>query len=229
MLNTTQVLDRLQISTASPSKAIQDVRERVMSAKDGLAEAIKIITNVTGRDTYESDDQHLALHIAQGVVQAALNDGDKFNPDTALKFAELAATKMRADPALAWLFGTAKKAATTTEEETAETTTPAPTGKKTKKVAGVSVAIKANGKIKKGGKQDAADALLLTVIDAKTHVSDKTNQDFVQMLVKELDMSKQGATTYAYNACKSYKATHGLGKTHEIFAKSKKGRKAAEE
>lgn len=67
----------------------------------------------------------------------------------------------------------------------------------------VKVAVKANGKIKKGGKQILALELY------KKHVIDATpplnNQQFISLIMKELDMTKAGATTYAYNCGKARK------------------------
>lgn len=67
----------------------------------------------------------------------------------------------------------------------------------------VKVAVKANGKIKKGGKQILALELY------KKHVVDATsplnNQQFISLIMKELDMTKAGATTYAYNCGKARK------------------------
>lgn len=59
------------------------------------------------------------------------------------------------------------------------------------------VAVKSNGKIKKGGKAIlAADMYQKFVVDAEVPL---TNQGFIALLMNELDMGKAGATTYAYN------------------------------
>jgi hypothetical protein len=80
------------------------------------------------------------------------------------------------------------------------------------------VAVKANGKIKKGGKQILAAELYKKFVLEATKAA--TNQEFIAILVKELDMSKSGATTYAYN-CKKQ-----LGEPAGGIVKAKKGRKA---
>jgi hypothetical protein len=49
-----------------------------------------------------------------------------------------------------------------------------------------------------------------------------TNQQFIALVMKELKMSKPGATTYAYNAKKE------LGEPEGGIVKAKKGRKAKE-
>jgi DNA-dependent RNA polymerase auxiliary subunit epsilon len=213
MLNATHVLDRLNISSGSAIKAIQEVRQKVEASSDKLKAAIEIITNVTGKEV-SYVDENLALHIAQDIVRQAIEAGDKFDPDNAIKDAEAAEAARDANPALQWLKAT--KAATQTPATPTTTATRGPL----KIVAGVNVTIKANGKIKKGGKQDAADALYLEhAVGGKV----KTNQELVAVFMKELDMSKPGATTYVYDAKKRYEAA---GNTPVELEKSVKGRKA---
>jgi hypothetical protein len=209
MINPLQVLTRMDISADSPMKAVQDVRAHVEGASEPLKAAIALILDLTGQET-TYDDQHLALHVAQGVVERVIKQGDQFNAAEAIKEAEENAAALRTNPALTWLFG--GQASTT---EPTETTSTGPT----KDVAGVKLTVKANGKIKKGGKQDAALAILKERVVGK----DVSNQDFIAMLVAELDMSKAGATTYAYNAVKMYSAETG---TALDLPKSKKGRKS---
>lgn len=209
MIDPLQVLDRLDISSTSALKAVQDVRVHVEAASEPLAASISIILNITGQDT-AYDDQQMALHVAQGVVERAIKQGDKFDGAVALKDAEDSAAALRVNPALTWLFG--GQPSTTEPNETT------PTGP-SKDVAGVTLTIKANGKIKKGGKQDAALALLKERVVGKG----LSNQEFIAILVAELDMSKAGATTYAYNAVKAYSAETG---TALDLPKSKKGRKS---
>jgi hypothetical protein len=61
------------------------------------------------------------------------------------------------------------------------------------------------GKIKKGGKQVLAHELYVKyVLEAEVPLA---NQDFIVLLMKELDMTKPGATTYAYNERKAAKET----------------------
>lgn len=64
------------------------------------------------------------------------------------------------------------------------------------------VAVHASGKIKKGGKQVLAnDMYQKYVVNALEPLN---NQGFISLLMKELDMTKAGATTYNYNQKKLY-------------------------
>ena len=66
----------------------------------------------------------------------------------------------------------------------------------------VQVAVNTNGKIKKGGKQVLAAELF------KTHILNNaepmSNKEFVELLMKELDMTKLGANTYLFNLRKEH-------------------------
>jgi hypothetical protein len=66
----------------------------------------------------------------------------------------------------------------------------------------VKVAVKADGTIKKGGKEVLAIALYEKHV--KNAETPMTNQEFIAVLVKELGMSKAGATTYNYNMKKKF-------------------------
>jgi hypothetical protein len=67
------------------------------------------------------------------------------------------------------------------------------------------VVVHASGKIKKGGKQ-----LLAKEMYQKNVVEGgMVNKEFVQLLIKELDMTLQGANTYAYNMRKAYEKEQG--------------------
>jgi hypothetical protein len=204
MINAMQVLERMQFNTTSHIRAIQEVRDYVGVADDKLKAAITVIHALTGEDV-SYDDEKFALHVAQGVVERVIRQGESFHPQYAVKDAEETATKLRANPAMQWL----------NVQPAAEGETPFGPSKT---VAGVNLTIKANGKIKKGGKQEAVVALF------KDHVVAKnvSNADFIKIVMSELDMSKAGATTYAYNARKAVELETGQPVN---VIKSKKGRK----
>ena len=64
------------------------------------------------------------------------------------------------------------------------------------------VEVKADGKIKKGGKQIlAAELYKKHVVETENPVD---NQGFIKILMAELGMTKAGATTYAYNCKKQF-------------------------
>ncbi len=62
------------------------------------------------------------------------------------------------------------------------------------------VVVKENGKIKKGGKQVLAKDMYQKYVV----VEGMSNKDFVKRLMEELDMTQQGANTYAYNMKKAH-------------------------
>lgn len=206
MLNVTTVLTRFNIDVASPLKAVQDVRVVVEEASDPLTQAIKIINDVTGLESVYQDLK-FALHVAQGVVERAVKLGDKFLPIDAIREAEESAAKLRANAAMAWLFNSGTEGS-------------APDKGATKSIAGKKVSVKADGSIKKGGKQEAALALYITHVVGGLVT---TNQEFISVLMKELNMGKAGATTYAYNARAQHKASGGAD---VALVRSTKGRKS---
>jgi hypothetical protein len=68
------------------------------------------------------------------------------------------------------------------------------------------VVVHASGKIKKGGKQVLAKEMYQRNVIENGMV----NKEFVQLLIKELDMTLQGANTYAYNMRKAYEKDQAL-------------------
>lgn len=180
MLSVAQVLTRLNISSNSRCAAIQDVRHHIESSADPIGAARVIIGNLSDGD-FTTDDPIVARMTAQRLVDEALILGDGYDADKAL--AKAAAKVIEAREKTPWVFA---KPTFSTVETTTETR------------EGVSVEIKKDGSFKKGGKQVVAQALYL-----KHKALD--NQAIIQIFMKELDMSKSGATTYFYNAKKAAK------------------------
>lgn len=192
------------INADSYVRAIQEVREHIDQQEDKIQAASTLINALTGQDV-SFDDEKVALHTAQGVVERVIRQGDAFEPEQAIKDAVANAIKLRDNPAMQWINAQPQPADGVVQP--------------TKTVAGVELIVKDNGKIKKGGKQTALIALF------KEHVIGKgvSNGEFVKVIMSELNMSKQGATTYAYNARKAVEAELG----HKVDVKmSPKGRKA---
>lgn len=67
----------------------------------------------------------------------------------------------------------------------------------------VKVEVKADGKIKKGGKEKLSEALYHKYV-ASLNGAPYVNQDFIKILVDEAGMTKSGATTYNYNMKKKF-------------------------
>lgn len=205
MINTEAVFQRLNLGS-SRTDAVQRIRELVEGANDPAAKASGVIKDILGLETKYEDDGR-ALHIAQKVAEEVFKANHKVdNENELLTQCEKFVDAFRADPKNAWMF-----AKPTRNVEPTET-------KQVVKGIDTKVEVKANGKIKKGGKQVlAAELYKKHVLEAKKAA---TNQEFIAILVKELGMSKAGATTYAYN-CKKQ-----LGEPAGGIVKAKKGRKA---
>lgn len=186
-INAKPVLIHAGIDTDSVSRAVQDTRRIVENAEYPRKKALDLIEQLTGiRKDYT--DSTLALHVAQCVVEAVVR-ADLFEPSDVIAEAEKRSEALV--KRMPWLN------AQSTPSTTVQTSQVA--------VANgidVKVEVKADGKIKKGGKQ------ILAVELYKKHVVEATNpvdnQGFIAILMKELGMTKAGATTYAYNCKKQF-------------------------
>jgi len=176
----------------SPNLLAQQVREHIENSPSPLETAKRVIYNITSI-AVDYTDLLLARHVAQGVaIDAITRDSYAFEDSvqraedhhrkllTKMPYISLAYT-----PAEVSLSGATK---TTTSVAVAEGIT-------------TTVEVKADGKIKKGGKQVlAVEMYQLHVTNSPTPM---TNQEFIALLMKELQMTKPGATTYAYNCRKA--------------------------
>ena len=178
MLNVAQVLTRLKINSDSRCAAVQDVREHIESSENPIGAAKAIIINLINTD-FTCDDPIIARMTAQRLVDEAICLGDRYDPEQALKKCADKIAQARIDTP--WIFWKPSHSTVETTTETRE---------------GVAVEVKTDGKIKKGGKQVLAQAL---------YAKHKTlsNAEIIAIFMKELDMSKPGATTYLYNCKKA--------------------------
>jgi len=201
MLSPLQVLERLDISTTSPTRAVQEVRERVQQSPAPKAEAIRLIGEITG-EIIDVESNIDALHIAQSVVESAILFKENFTPEKAFEIARKRVADYRKNPALQYIYIAEKEAA---QQETIE-------------VGGVAVQVNENGKIKKGGK-----ALIAKQLFKEHVVQNKMNKaDFIALLMKECNMSKAGATTYEHNVRKEYEKEHGVKLQQEPSLRGRK-------
>lgn len=209
MLNVIKELEvHYDIPTSSMSGAVQKVRSLVENSMLPCNTASQLILDLTGV-MVTFDDPTKARITAQIVVESVLKErGILDNQEELVHQAVDRATRFREDPSHAWFY--AAEVAQAKVENVQQV------------VEGVElkVAVTSEGKIKKGGKQVlAAELYKLHVLEADTALS---NQEFIALLMKELQMSKAGATTYAYTVRKQ------LGDPEGGIVKSKKGRKAKE-
>lgn len=180
ILNVHHVLERLHIATDSRLRAVQDVRILIEKSVTPIATAKQIIDNLV-ISPYDTKDEIEARMVAQRLVDEAIILGEHYDPEKALEKAALKIAQARVETP--WVFakdGTSTVVSTTTNVE------------------GVNIEVKEDGKIKKGGKQILAAALF------EKHKA-LSNQEIIAIFMKELDMSKPGATTYLYNCKKAAK------------------------
>lgn len=189
MLNVTHAMERMELSMTSVTKAIQTVREICDDSSDKCKAAAKIIQSLISKEVkFDNDD--VARVTAQAVVEAIVKcNGEIDNEDELYAAACDRAHKHINKPENRWMYFYEKEGTSAPLE--------------TKEIEGVDlkVEVKADGKIKRGGKQQIAEALF------KKHVVDSTepcdNACFVKILMKEAGMSLAGARTYAHNCRKA--------------------------
>lgn len=207
MLNTAAVFTRLDLGT-SAATAVQRIREEVETAPDQAKRANELIKAIIGVE-YEFKDPTFARLVAMGVGDRAFRANHQIDdPAIFLDGIVTHVDKLMAEPGNAWMF--------------VKPTNTAVTGTVVQVVKDldVKVAVKDNGKIKKGGKQVlAAELYKKYVLNVKPEDA-LDNQGFINVLCKELDMSLAGARTYAYN-CK-----RDLGEPVGGLKKGKRGKKA---
>lgn len=207
MLNTAAVFTRLDLGTSAAS-AVQRIREEVEGATDQTKRANELIKAITGVD-YEFKDATFARLVAMGCGEGAFKANHQID-DPAI-FVDGIVTrvdKMMADPGNAWMF--VKPVSTAVTGTVVQVV----------KDLDVKVAVKDNGKIKKGGKQVLAAELYKKYVLNVAADKALDNQGFIAILMKELDMSLAGARTYAFN-CK-----RDLGEPVGGLKKGKRGKKA---
>lgn len=208
MLDTSHAFDQFTDSGNSAAHVVQAIREKIETAAQPLKTALAIIEDIIGAVPHPITDAREARVMAQRLAVRSYEMEHKLIDVHGL--AEEAAAYAKAyanDPKKQWMWVT---------EEAAQ----AEEGKTHVEGVTVQVATNADGKIKKGGKQ----VLVLELY--KKHVLETTppmtNQEFIQVVMKDLQMSKAGATTYAWTARKE------LGEPEGGIVKAKKGRKAKE-
>jgi hypothetical protein len=202
MIDMSHAFDSIDAPNHSIQSVVQSIREHVEMAPNPVIRAGAIIDAMIGT-TPAIDDARYGRVLAQRIAVLIVEHGFKIaSVDELVKEADVYARKYITDPNKTWMWATA-------DAEAAADAQPVV-------VDGV-VTQPASGKIKKGGKQVLVlDLYKAHVLEAETPLS---NQEFVQVVMKELQMSKAGATTYAWNAKKE------LGEPEGGIVKAKKGRK----
>lgn len=204
MLNISTALTHLGIRNDTRLGAVQDISEKFTAVGENghIRLGVQLVDDLLGVKA-EFADGNEALLTTQYIVDAALlSEGNVEDGEIALQAALRKVEAFRNKPDNKWIF--AKKAETvdtSNQEQVSEMTD-------------VKVAVKADGTIKKGGRQVLAAALYQKYVVEATEKP--TNAWFKELLVKELGMSSAGASTYAYN-CDA---------EHKMLVKATKGKKA---
>lgn len=198
-MNVTPALTHMGIST-SLVQAVQETREYITRNNGDESDASQLIHALLDIfvDSKEfrregADPITWAVTVAQAVVEAIIKaDCVVDDAQALLTGAWERADKFINKPSGRWMFAVAEEAAPVNGEFTQVSTT-----------VDTQVVVKADGKIKKGGKETMAIALYEKFKADKAARNEPDlatdNQAFVAILVKELGMTKAGAQTYNYN------------------------------
>jgi hypothetical protein len=194
MLNVSPVLKHMNISTTSPAMATSEVGELIRSSAVPTETARMFIDSVLSLPVVFDEPIYAGLvckHIIKFVIDnECVVDIDSI--DEILENAQVYATDYCNNPANSYMWAEL--------DETIDTKAghiQVATGIETK------VAVKADGKIKKGGKAIlCADMYQKFVIDAEVPL---TRKEFRELLMKELMMTPAGSTTYEFNCHKKHK------------------------
>lgn len=204
---TEHALEVLQFNPTSPLGAVQTAREKMMQGnvlQGGLGCALinqLLGLNLTydafiepAKDVKEDLLADYELMVAQAVAEHAVkNVGQPIDEVEVLTNARARAMRLLTSPQHAWMF--AKPESTASGQSTEQVAVAA--GIETK------VAVKADGSIKKGGKEVLAIELYKKYV-AELNGAAYSNQAFIAILVAQLGMTKAGATTYNYNMKKKF-------------------------
>lgn len=190
MLDVSHVLDRNNIRTSNVIFAIADIAEKVRYADDPLYTATKLYNDILSVPVVFKDAilaRIACKHMIRDVLTyKCIIDNDDVSEivDQSLEYAN----EFRKESCNAYLWAT--------PEELQPITT-------SKVIEGIDMKLKVNenGKIRKGGKGPATLELYQKfVIDAEVPLN---RQQFIALLMEQLEMTEMGASTYHYNCKKS--------------------------
>ena len=196
---TEHALRALGFDPETPLMAVQQVRHLITeddSSKVIAGRGLKLINDLLGTNVAHAvlfggvahkDQADWELLVTQAVAEAVVRAaGQPIDEVEVLAAAAKRVTALMTEPRHRWMFAK-KEAAATAGGEVVQVVADVE----------VHVEVKANGKLKKGGYGTLARELYIKrVLEGNEPI---TNAVFVEMLVKEVGMTKGGATTYAYN------------------------------
>lgn len=166
---------------SSPTRAVQQAREILTEAANPIKDADDVVFNLTGTHSPYQDCDEAAIMYAQYVIEGHIKK--RFDvighAKERVEFHKINSPKMFVPT-----------------QRTAYNSAPV----KIHTIENVRVAIKDNGKIKKGGKQAIAEQMYKTMVVE----GGMSNADFVKQLQEKAAMSLYGARTYAHNMKKKF-------------------------
>lgn len=180
MINVEQLLKNLNVNTSSRSAAVAGVREYIeLSSEDKRLEAATMFFyEIFGMRPTLTDATTARLAAQYAVDQISQTNYEFGNAPKVLEEAVAKAERYKANANNAWQF------ATSNSESSFKTDSDVPKAPK---------------------KNKGTAAAELYDIHVKNAATPLTNGQFVELLVKELEMTKSGARTYAYNCFKAGK------------------------
>jgi hypothetical protein len=191
MLNVSPVLTHMNISTTSRAMATSEVGELIRSSAIPTETARMFVNDVLSLPVKFDEPVYAGL-VCKHIVKFVIDNEcvvDIDSVDEILENAQVYATAYCNDPANSYMWAELDE-----KFESNAGHVQVATGIDTK------VAVLSSGKIKKGGKQLlCAEMYKKFVIDAEVPL---TSREFKDLLIKELDMTPAGASTYEYN-CKA--------------------------
>lgn len=192
MLNVSHVLERNDIRSWNATHAVGDIAAKVKDSTDPLYMATKLFNDILSVPVTFTDAVHARI-AAKHMIKDVLTYKCVIDNDDVADIIEQAieyADGYCADPTNSYLWS----------QPDSDT---APTQVTVQVVEGIDikVAVREDGKIKKGGKQVLANEMYQQyVIEAEKPL---TNQEFIALLVDKLAMTPLGASTYCYNCRKA--------------------------
>lgn len=193
MLEVSHVLDRLRIRRSHIAHAVEDIGIIVQDSRDPIYTASHLFDRILSVPVKFTDKVHARIACKSMIRDVILYKCSIDNDDVEdiVKDAIEYATNFQNNPNNSYLWTKPDE-----DDESSENI---------QSVAGCEqkVAIREDGKIKKGGKQVLAAELYDTHI--KNNETPISNKEFIALLMSSLDMTQQGATTYAYNCRKAHK------------------------
>lgn len=199
-MNVNQMLRKAGLNPSCEIRVVQGVRELV--EKQGRSGAARLIHELTGITAAIPTNEKKAIQFTQYVVSGLYND-NKIDRNVLIDQAMVRVERLANDPMNQWMYATKEVPGTIQQQVSKEVE--------------ITVAVKEDGTIKKGGRAVLAEELYNKYIINGTKQTSRA--EMIDLFVKEIGMTPAGASTYFANA----KAK--LGDPKGLIVAAKKGRK----